>query len=90
MENVFKYYEFSAFIKDESTSFSGNEISFSELNATHFLIFEKNNEKYNLYVSKYLNKKEIGSKSPEILELLVESYDKSIPEHRLAIKQYLN
>lgn len=90
MENVFKYYEFSEFILDKSDTFSGNEISFTELNETHFLIFEKNNSSYNLYVSRYQNKKDIGSKSPEILELLVENYDKSIPEHRIAIKQYLN
>lgn len=90
MENVLKYYEFSTFFTDNSNSFSGNEISFSELNSTHFLIFEKNNETYNLYVSKFSNKKEIGIKPPEILELLVENYDKSIPEHRLAIKQYLH
>ncbi|WP_026777037.1 hypothetical protein [Polaribacter sp. Hel_I_88] len=90
MENVLKYYEFSDFIKDKSDSFSGNEISYTELNKTHFLIFEKNQETYNLYVSKFKNSKEIGVKPPEILELLVENYDKSIPEHRIAIKQYLN
>ena len=90
MENVLKYYEFSDFLKDESNAFLGNEISFTELNETHFLIFEKNKEVYNLYVSKYKNSKEIGVKPPEILELLVKNYDKSIPEHRLAIKQYLN
>jgi hypothetical protein len=90
MENVFKYYEFSLFKKDESNVFSGNEIAFTELNATHFLIFEKIEETYNLYVSKYSHKKEIGIKKPEILELLIENYDKSIPEHRIAIKQYLN
>ena len=90
MENVFKYYEFSLFRKDESDTFSENEIAFTELNSTHFLIFEKNGEAYNLYVSKYSNKNEIGVKSPEILELLVENYDKNLPEHRIAIKQYLN
>ncbi len=90
MENVLKYYEFSSFFKDESDSFSGNEIAFTELNDTHFLIFEKNKSNYNLYVSKYANKKAIGNKPPEILEILVENYDKSIPEHRLAIKQYLH
>ncbi|KGL58678.1 hypothetical protein [Polaribacter sp. Hel1_85] len=90
MENVFKYYEFSEFIVDKSDAFSGNEISYTELNATHFLIFEKNRESYNLYVSRYHHKKDIGSKSPEILELLIENYDKSIPEHRIAIKQYLD
>ncbi|CAI8421872.1 MAG: Uncharacterised protein [Polaribacter sejongensis] len=90
MENVFKYYEFSAFFLDTSTTFSGNEISFTELNETHFLIFEKNNAIYNLYVAKYQHKKDIGSKSPEILELLVANYDKSLPEHRIAIKQYLH
>lgn len=90
MENVLKYYEFSDFFKDQSNSFSGNEIAYTELNSTHFLIFEKIDETYNLYVSKYSNKKNIGVNSPEILELLVENYDKSIPEHRLAIKQYLN
>ena len=90
MENVFKYYEFSLFKKDESGSFSGNDIAFTELNSTHFLIFEKKDNSYNLFVSKYRNKNEIGNKPPEILELLVENYDKSIPEHRIAIKQYLN
>ena len=90
MENVLKYYEFSSFVKDESNTFSGNEIAFTELNETHFLIFEKKEETYNLYVSKYENKKVIGIKPPEILELLVENYDKSIPAHRIAIKQYLN
>ena len=89
MENVLKYYDFSSFKKDESDTFSGNEISFTELNATHFLIFEKNNSSYNLYVSRYKSKKEIGLKPPEILELLVEKYDKSIPEHRIAIRKYL-
>ena len=90
MENVFNYYEFSSFFKDESGSFSGNKICFTELNATHFLIFEKIEETYNLYVSKYTSKKEIGVKSPLILEVLVKNYDKSIPEHRLSIKQYLH
>ena len=69
MENVLQYYEFSLFKKDVSGAFSGNEIAFTELNETHFLIFEKKEETYNLYVSKYANKKEIGIKPPEILEL---------------------
>ena len=90
MENVLKYYEFSDFFKDNSQTVSGNEISFSELNDTHFLIFERIQNTYNLYVSKFKSKKEIGVKSPEILELLVNNYDKSIPEHRLMIKQYLH
>ena len=90
MENVFKYYEFSSFFKDNSNTFSGNEISYTELNSTHFLIFEKKEDTFNLFVSKFNNKREIGVEPPEILELLVENYDKSIPEHRLAIKQYLN
>jgi hypothetical protein len=88
MENILKYYQFSEFITDESGTFSSNEISFSSLNDTHFLIFEKIDEIYNLYVSRFKNKKEIGKNSPEILELLVENYDKSILEHRNAIKQY--
>lgn len=88
MENVFKYYQFSEFFKDKSGTFSSNEISFSELNNTHFLIFEKTNSNFNLYVSKYKNRKEIGKNAPEILEILVENYDKSIPEHRIALKQY--
>jgi hypothetical protein len=89
MENVLKYYEFSLFIKDESNAFHGNQIAFTELNTTHFLIFEKKEDAYNLYVSRYSHKNEIGVKPPKILELLVENYDKSIPEHRIAIKQYL-
>lgn len=88
MENIFKYYEFSDFFKDESGTFSANEISFRELNTTHFLIFEKTQATFNLYVSRYKNKHEIGKNSPEILEFLVENYDKSIPKHRIALKQY--
>lgn len=90
MENVFKYFEFSDFIKDTSDAFSGNEICFTVLNETHFLIFEKNNSIYNLFVSKYQNKKDIGVKPPEILELVVADYNKSIPEHRVALRQYLD
>lgn len=90
MENVFKYFEFSDFIKDTSGAFSGSEICFTVLNETHFLIFEKNNSIYNLFVSKYNNKKDIGVKSPEILELVVADYNKSIPEHRIALRQYLD
>ena len=89
MENVFKYYEFSAFFKDTSETFTDNEICYTELNSTHFLIFEKSNDVYNLYVSKYNSRKEIGIKPPEILEVLVKDYDKSNPEHRMFIKQYL-
>ena len=90
MENVFKYYEFSTFFLDRSGTFSGNEICYTVLNETHFLIFEKKNSTYNLFVSRYKTKNDIGIKSPEILELLVENYDKSIPAHRIAIKQYIN
>jgi hypothetical protein len=90
MENVFKYFEFSDFFKDESGAFSGNEICFTVLNETHFLIFEKNNLKYNLFVSKFLQKKDIGRTPPEILELVVLDYDKSIPEHRIALRQYVD
>lgn len=89
MENVFRYYEFSDFFIDKSEVFKGNEICFSELNAQHFLIFEKNNEKFNLYVSKYESKSKIGLNPPEILELLVENYDKSLPEHRVILRQYV-
>lgn len=90
MENVFKYYEFSAFFVDASGTFFGNEISFTALNDTHFLIFEKKEASYSLYVSKYKHKKEIGVHPAIILELLVTEYDKSNPEHRIAIKQYLD
>ncbi|NVJ88322.1 MAG: hypothetical protein HWD82_02640 [Flavobacteriaceae bacterium] len=89
MENILKYYEFSTFIKDESDTFNTNEIAYSILNDTHFLIFEKTEEIYNLYVAKYNSKNDIGKKNPLILEVLVKNYDKSIPEHRMAIKQYL-
>ncbi len=88
MTNVFLYYGFNSFFKDESDVFSGNEICFSELNSEHFLIFERKNEEYNLYVSKYRSKKEVGKKEPELIEVLVENYDKSIPEHRVAIRRY--
>lgn len=89
MENIFRYYEFSDFLKDSSGTFQENEISFSELNKEHFLIFEKKELQYNLYVSKYNSKKDIGKEPPEILELLVENYDKSISEHRIVLRKYL-
>lgn len=90
MENIFRYYEFSDFFTDTSNAFLGNEICFSVLNNQHFLIFEKKNCNYNLYVSKFLSKKEIGVKLPEILELLVENYNKSVPEHRIILRKYLD
>ncbi len=89
MENIFKYFDFSPFKKDDSNAFNGNQISYSELNAQHFLIFEKEQDIFNLYVSKYSKKADIGNKSPEILELLVTNYDKSNPEHRVALRRYL-
>ena len=52
-------------------------------------IFEKNQQHYNLYVSKYKNEAEIGNTSPEILEILVINYDKSNAEHRVALRRYL-
>ncbi|WKD86057.1 hypothetical protein KCTC32516_01408 [Polaribacter huanghezhanensis] len=88
MTNVFLYYDFGSFFKDESDTFSGNEICYSELNPEHFLIFEKDNEKYNLYISKYNSKKDIGKNKPLLLETIIENYDKSIPEHRVAIRRY--
>ena len=88
MTNVFLYYDFNSFFKDTSDVFSGNEICYSQLNEEHFLIFEKENEKYNLYVSKYNSKNEVGVKPPLIKELIIENYDKSIPEHRVAIRRY--
>ena len=88
MENVFKYFEFSSFFKDQSGTFSENEIAFSELNSQHFLIFEQEKETYNLYISKYSGKKAIGKSQPEILELIIADYDKSNPAHRVAIRRY--
>ena len=76
-------------MKDQSNAFNGNEISFTELNSEHFLIFEKEQDVFNLYVSKYSKKSDIGNKQPEILELLVSDYDKSNPEHRIALRRYL-
>ncbi|MFD0993212.1 hypothetical protein [Tenacibaculum geojense] len=89
MENVLRYYEFSDFFKDESGTFSGNNIAYTELNSEHFLIFEQENENYNLYVSKFSSKNEIGKSSPEILETLVNKYDKSKSEHRVVLRKYL-
>jgi len=89
MENILKYYEFSVFKKDMSGVFSGNEISYTALNSQHFLIFEKEGENYNLYVSQYTDATEIGKESPQILELLVENYDKSNPKHRISLRKYL-
>lgn len=88
MTNVFLYYNFTSFFKDNSGEFSGNEICFSELNTEHFLIFESSKNQYNLYISKYNSKKEIGKEKPLILELLVENYNKSIPKHRIALRRY--
>ncbi|NVK53287.1 MAG: hypothetical protein HWD85_10170 [Flavobacteriaceae bacterium] len=88
MTNIFLYYNFGAFFKDESGAFNHHEICFSELNAKHFLVFEKNNDVYNLYVSKFSSKKAIGKEKPEIVELLVKEYNKSLPEHRIILRRY--
>ncbi|MGJ8746039.1 hypothetical protein [Polaribacter sp.] len=89
MKNVLDYYEFSSFRKDQSDAFNGNEISFTEINKTHFLIFEKNNATLNLYVSRYEQRNDIGVKPPVILELVMANYDKGVPEHRIALRKYL-
>ena len=89
MENILKYYQFSSFRKDESSTFHNNEIAYTSLNNTHFLVFEKQEIHFNLYVARYGSEKEIGSKAPELLELVVANYDKSKPEHRIALRQYL-
>ncbi len=90
MENILKYYEFNDFFTDKSKVFAGNEICYTVLNKHHFLIFEKNKNEFNLYVSKYNSENDIGVIKPEILELLVENYDKSIPKHRIILRQYLD
>ena len=90
MENVLKYYEFSDFFIDNSNVFSGNEICYTELNKTHFLIFEKENDTFNLYVSRYKQKNDIGTNPPEIVELVIKNYNKSLPEHRIALRKYLD
>lgn len=93
MENVFRYYEFSDFFSDNSGQFEGNEICYSVLNEQHFLIFVKKphegQESYDLYVSRYGSVREVGKVKPEIIELLVEDYDKSKPEHRIVLRKYL-
>lgn len=89
MENVLRYYEFSEFFQDESETFEGKKISYTSLNSEHFLIFTQANNIYDLYVSKYSSEKEIGKKPPQILELLMKNYDKSIPEHRVILRKYL-
>ena len=92
MENVLKYYEFSSFFKDNSGVFNGNEICYTALNDTHFLIFEKEEEskEYNLYVSRYKSDKQIGVEKPEILETVIKKYDKSSPQHRVALRKYVD
>lgn len=87
MENVLKYFEFSDFLKDNSQTFTG-EIAYSELNSQHFMVFEKKDNQYDLYVTRFKNKGQIGKQAPEIFELLVEDYDKSNPAHRIAIRRY--
>lgn len=88
MENLLKYYEFSDFIKDTSGYFK-NPMCFAELNSQHFLIFEKDQQSYHLYVAKYANRAAVGKRQPEIAEVLQHHYDKSQPEHRILLRQYL-
>ncbi|WP_298767579.1 hypothetical protein [uncultured Polaribacter sp.] len=89
MDTILDYFEFSDFFTDKSEAFSGNEIAIRALNETHFLIFEKENEQFNLYVSRYVHKKDVGKNKPEILELVVKNYKKSLPEHRIALRKYI-
>lgn len=90
MEIVLQYYGFSSFTPDQSSSFEGHQIAYLGLNDKHFLIFELTKTSgYNLYIAQYQDKSQVGRHDPEILELLVADYDKSIPEHRLALRAYL-
>lgn len=89
MENILKYYEFSDFSKDRSGTFHDHEIAYTALNETHFLVFEKEEDQFHLHVAKYASEQEIGQQPPEIVELVVANYDKSIPEHRIALRRYL-
>lgn len=89
MEHVLKYYQFSDFFKDQSGIFHANEICYTILNDTHFLIFEKEATRYNLYVARYQNSTAIGYKTPEIIELVVKNYKKSSSEHRVILRKYL-
>ena len=89
MENILKYYEFSDFIGDRSGAFQYHHIAYTSLNETHFLIFEKEGNQYHLHVARYGSEHEIGQQQPEIFELVVSNYDKSIPEHRIALRRYL-
>lgn len=88
MENILKYYEFTPFFKDLSGVFAHNMVSYSQLNKNHFLIFEKNRSCYNLYISKYSSKKEVGKENPLALENVIADYSKSNPSHRIALKKY--
>lgn len=88
MENIFRYYEFSPFEEDQSGFFSGHPVSYSQLNDTHYLIFEKEGDAYHLHVARFADSKNIKNKAPELLETLVRNYDKGIPEHRVILKRY--
>lgn len=91
MDIVLDYYGFSPFSKDESGSFNGNDISHLVLNDHHALVFERTKEDvFHLHITKVSNLIELGTKQPEILETIVENYDKSKPEHRLALRAYVD
>lgn len=91
MDIVLDYYGFSSFFNDSSGVFSNHKISYLALNKQHVLVFELTAEnKYNLHVAKYLQLDDVGKKSPEIIETIVEDYNKSNPEHRLALRAYVD
>ena len=91
MDIVLDYYGFSPFSKDESQVFNGNDISHLALNDHHALVFEHTKEDvYLLHITKFANLKDLGIKQPEILETIVENYDKSKPEQRLALMAYVD
>lgn len=91
MDIVLDYYGFSSFTKDESQAFNGNDISHFALNNHHALVFEREDENtFHLHITKFSNLKDLGNKQPEILETIVENYDKSKPEHRLALRAYVD
>ena len=73
MENVLKYYEFSEFKKDNSEAFSNNEIAYTELNETHYLIFEKDGNKAFVKVLKW---REINNDKDTIIYGMVKEFIK--------------
>lgn len=88
MEQFLEYYNFSNFVKDQSSFF--DTIAFSPIKEDLYIVIEQKDKTYNVHFTSYKNKTDIGVQKPKGLNTLVEDFKLDNNEHRKIIQQYLD